>query len=163
MRGEKDLLANLVNFSVMEYFPHCYHYKCPVKFSFKDSSQRSKAHQPNRLSIRKLGYMLVAEGGECPHRCRFSELLPYMSSFLEDWPETVALPGLERTNQLTRISDPFMRFEAALLLSARYKGFQELPALIFKDLLKFEKRLNVLVLQHLKIYATWNNYSCNNN
>lgn len=60
MRGKNDLLGNLVNFSVIDYFPHCY--KRLVKFSLKDSSKRSKAHQPNRLSIRKLGYMLVTEG-----------------------------------------------------------------------------------------------------
>lgn len=37
MRGEKDLLDNLVNFSSMAYFPHCFKNKCIVKFGFKDS------------------------------------------------------------------------------------------------------------------------------
>lgn len=66
MRGEKDLLDNLVNFSVMEYFPDCYNVKCFVKLSFKDSSKRFKAHQSNRLSIKKLGYMIVTEGRKVP-------------------------------------------------------------------------------------------------
>lgn len=62
MRGEKDLLDNIINYSVMGYFPHCFNFKCSAKFSLKDSGKRSKAYQPNRLSIRKLGYMLVIEG-----------------------------------------------------------------------------------------------------
>lgn len=66
MKGKKDLLYKLVNFSVMEYFPHCFNFKCLAKFSFKESSRRSKARQPNRLSIRKLGYMLVVEGRKVP-------------------------------------------------------------------------------------------------
>ena len=67
MRGEEDVLDNLVNSSVMEYFPIVINHKGFIKFSCKDSNKRSKAQHPNTLSIRKLGYMLAAEGGKCPH------------------------------------------------------------------------------------------------
>lgn len=94
---------------------HCYNFKYFVKFSFKDSSKRSKAHQPNRLSIRKLGYMLVTEGRKVPTSLEVLRTAAYVSSFLEYWPENMALPGLRRANQLTRISDPSIRFEVVLL------------------------------------------------
>lgn len=116
MRGEKDLLANLVNFSVMGYFPHCYNCKCFIKFSFKDSSKRSKTRQPNRLGIRKLSYMLVMGGGSahisvgsqnCCHICHHSwNTGRRLWHFLD-----------LKNQQLIRISDSFIRFKAALLSS----------------------------------------------
>lgn len=87
MKGEKDLLDNPVNSSVMEYFPQCFNFKCFAKFSFKDSSKRSKAHQPNILSIRKLVQMLVIEGRKVPTSLQVLRTAAYMSSFLEYWPE----------------------------------------------------------------------------
>lgn len=46
MKGEKDLLYKLVNFSVMEYFPHCFNFKC-----FANSVLKNQAEDLRHVSL----------------------------------------------------------------------------------------------------------------